>query len=91
MTKPAAGLRDQELAELALRAYLEIEAEQEAKGAVPPRRENALTRFRGLFEVIGSIQLGLLVACFTILLNFVVVVMIFHFDVARYSSFLFPL
>ena len=88
MTEPA-GLRDEERAELLLRAYLE--AQQEAKGAMPISGGNVLTRFRGVFECFGAIQLGLLMACVTILLNFVIGVMVFHVDISRYAGFLFPL
>ena len=90
MTKPD-GLREEERLELLLRAYLDVQGEQEVKGVLPRSGENVLTRLRGAFEFVGALQLGLLVACMSILLDFIIVVMIFHLDVARYSSFLFPL
>lgn len=89
MTEPA-GLRDEELEELLLHAYLEVQSDQEAKGAMPRSGETVLTRFRGVFESIGAIQLGLVVACAAILLNFLIVVMLFHLDLSRYLGFLFP-
>lgn len=89
MTEPS-GLRDAELEELLLRAYLEVQRDQEAKGAMPRSGRDVLTRFRVLFECLGAIQLGLLVACVTILLNFLIVVKILHVDVSRYLGFLFP-
>ena len=84
MSTPS-GLRDEERAELLLRAYLEMEREQQERGALPRRRRTVLTRFRLLFECLGAIQIGLLVACLTIFLNFLIVVMLLHLDVSRYS------
>jgi hypothetical protein len=84
VTAPS-GLREEERAELLLRAYLEVEREQQERGALPRKRRNVLTRFRPLFECLGAIQLGLLIACLTIFLNFLLVVMLLHLDVSRYS------
>ena len=84
------GLRDGELEDLLLRAYLEVQRDQEAQGALPRSGQNVLTRFRVLFECLGAILLGLLVASFAILVNFVIVVMLLHLDVSRYRGFLFP-
>lgn len=90
MTEPA-GFQEEERADLLLRAYLDFRRELEEKGVVPREEKNVLTRFRGVFEFVGAIQLGLLTACFTILLNFVIVVMLLHLDLSRYSGFfLFP-
>lgn len=88
MTAPA-GLREEELEELLLRAYLEVQGDQEASGAIPPSGATVLARFRSVFEWVGAIQLGLLVACTTVLLNFLIVVMLFHIDLSRYMGFLF--
>jgi hypothetical protein len=90
VTQPS-GLRDGELEELLLRAYLEVQRDQEEKGALPRSGQNVLSRFRVVFECLAAIQLGLLVACVTILLNFLVVVKILHLDVSRYLGFLLPM
>lgn len=89
MTHPS-GLRDGEFEELLVRAYLEIQRDQEAQGAMPRSGQDVLSRFRLLFECLGAIQMGLLVACVTILLNFLIVVVVLHLDVSRYLGFLFP-
>jgi len=84
-------LQDEVRDDLLLRAYSEFRRELEEKGAVPREEKNVLVRFRGVFEFVGALQLGLLTACFTILLNFVIVVMLLHLDLSRYSGFfLFP-
>ena len=88
MTEPM-GLQDEERADLLLRAYFEFRRELEGKGTVPREEKNVLTRFRGVFEFVGALQLGLLTACFTILLNFVIVVMFLHLDLSRYAGFFF--
>ena len=54
------------------------------------RQQNQPKAKRGVFESIGAIQLGLVVACAAILLNFLIVVMLFHLDLSRYLGFLFP-
>jgi len=89
--KEPSGLRDAELEELLLRAYLEVQRDQEEKGAMPRRGRDVLTRFRVVFECLGAIQVGLLAACVAILLNFVIVVKVLHVDVSRYVGILFPL
>jgi hypothetical protein len=83
------GLREAELVELHLRAYLEVQRDQEAQGAMPRSGQDVLSRFRVVFECLGAIQVGLLVACVTILLNFLIVVVLLHLDVSRYLGFLF--
>lgn len=80
------GLRDAERAELLLRAYLETQREQEASGALPRSGRTVLTRLRPLFECLGAIQVGALIACFTIFLNFLIVVMLLHLDVSRFAG-----
>ena len=88
MMEPARRLRDEEIEELLLRAYLEVQRDQEAKGAVPRRGRDVLTRFSGVFICLGALQLSLLVACITIVLNFLVIVMLLHLDLSRYVGFL---
>ena len=85
-----AQFQDEERAEILLRTYLQFRRELEEKDALPREEKNVLTRFRGGFEFIGALLLGLLTACFTIFLNFVIVVMLLHLDLSRYSGFLFP-
>lgn len=85
-----AQFQDEERTELLLRTYLQFRRELEEKDALPREEKNVLTRFRGEFEFIGALLLGLLTACFTIFLNFVIVVMLLHLDLSRYSGFLFP-
>jgi hypothetical protein len=84
------GLREEERAAVLLRVYLEFKHELEDKGVVLGDVKTVLTRFRGLFEFTGALLLGLLTGCFTIMLNFLIVVMLLHLDVSRYSGFLFP-
>lgn len=90
MTVPA-RLRDAELKELALRVYLEVRSDQESKGVIPRSDRDILSRFHALFEAIGSIQLGLFIACMSILLTYAIVVMILHIDLSRYMGFLYLL
>jgi len=77
----------EELKELLLTAFLDVQQEQEQRGAQPRRDENVLARFRGVFEFIGAIQLGLLLAAVGVLLVFLVSRMMFHLDLARYFPF----
>lgn len=88
MTLPVpAGLREEERAELLLRTYLEVEREQEAQGVLPRRGKTILRRFRWLFEGLAALQVGFFVACLTLFLNFLIVVMLLHIDVSRYVGF----
>jgi hypothetical protein len=87
VTAPS-SLREEEREQLLLRAYLEMQREQEANGVLPRSGRNVLTRFRRVFECLGALQIGLLVACLTILLNFLIVVMLLHLDASRYLKFL---
>ena len=88
MTLPVpSGLREEERAELLLRTYLEMQREQEAQGALPRRGKTVLTRFRWVFEGLAAMQVGFFVACLTLLLNFLIVVMLLHIDVSRYIGF----
>jgi hypothetical protein len=77
-------LSSEELRDLHLEVYVEIQREQEDQGAIPRSEQNVLTRFRWLFEIMGAVQLAFFLACLTILLNFVVVRMLFHIDFSRY-------
>jgi len=76
-----APLREEEFEALCLHAYAEAQESFEAKGKLPRPAGNLLARFRHVFEFIGAIQLGLLVACISILLNFMIVLLILHLDV----------
>jgi hypothetical protein len=87
LTAPS-NLREEERQELLLRAYLEMQREQQERGALPPSGRNVLTRFRRVFECLGAIQIGLLIACFTIFMNFLIIVMLLHLDMSRYLTFL---
>ena len=81
-------LRDEEFEALCLRAYFEAGESLEGKGALPRQAENVLARFRSVFEFVGAVQLGLLVASVSVLLNFVIVLMFLHLDVLKYLGFL---
>lgn len=83
MTEPG-KLSDEELRDLLLQVFLEIQKEQEGRGALPRSDQDVLTRFGGFFEMVGAIQVAFFVACLTILMNFVIVRMIFHLDLSRY-------
>ena len=74
-------LREEEFEALCLHAYFEAQESCETKGTLLRPEVNVLGRFRHVFEFIGAIQLGLLVACISILLNFMIVLMILHLDV----------
>jgi len=79
-------LSEEELRDLLLEALIEVEREQEDKGNLTRSGQDVLTRFQGFFELLGAVQLGFLVACLTVLANFVVVRMLFHLDLSRYLS-----
>lgn len=76
--------RAEELRDLHLQVFLDVQKELEAKDLIPRRERNFLTRFGGAFVFLGAVNLAFFLACLTILLNFVVVRMLLHVDFSRY-------
>lgn len=61
-------------------AYITCQQEQEDLGNIPRSSDNVLQRYSELFKMMGAIQVGLFMACLTIILNFVIIRMILHLD-----------
>jgi len=77
-------LTDEEMKDLHLEVFLDVQKELEDKGLIPRRERNLLTRFSGLFVFLGAVNLAFFLACLTILLNFIVVRLLLHVDFSRY-------
>ncbi|NNE64207.1 MAG: hypothetical protein HKN34_08990 [Gammaproteobacteria bacterium] len=69
---------DQATRDELVRAYIAIQQIYEEKGSIPKDSETILKRYQGLLETLGAIHLGLLVASFSIVLNFFIVNYILH-------------
>lgn len=74
-------MQDENLKQLLLETYLEVEQEQEADLSIPRSDSHSLGRFRRMFELLGAIHLGLLIACLTIFIEFVILRLILHLDI----------
>lgn len=61
-----------------LRLYLQTQTELQQRGSLPVPAPTRLDRFRRPLEVAGAVNLGLLVAGFTLFLLFVVLNLVFH-------------
>ncbi len=61
-----------------LRLYSEKQLELEDSGAMPPFGPCRLERYRRHLEIGGAVNLGFLVACFTIFVLFIVLNLVFH-------------
>ena len=59
-------------------AYLHVQQQYEDEGQNPKDEGTVFSRYRGLWETMGAIHVGLLVAAVTLLLNFIVINIIFH-------------
>ncbi len=66
--------------EVLLETYIQVQDEQEKLGHLPDSSDNFLSRHSTLLQMTGAIQLGLLTASLTILLDFIVLRMILHLD-----------
>ena len=77
-------LDDADRREVLWRTYQAVQAEQLAKGTLPDVDRTVLSRLRGLLALAGAVQLGLLVASFSVFSIFVVTRMILHLDFSRY-------
>lgn len=64
------------LQNLLLQQYVAAQHELDLKDTIPGTKRRAF-RIR-LFSLLGAIQLALLVACFAIFVNFIVINLIFH-------------
>ena len=77
-------LDDADRREVLLRTYQAVQAEQLAMGTLLDVDRTVLSRLRGLLALAGAVQLGLLVASFSVFSIFVVTRMILHLDFSRY-------
>lgn len=78
------GLTEEELRDLYLQVFLDVQKELEHKELIPRRERNLLTRFRAFFVFLGAVNLAFFLACLTILLNFIIVRLLLHVDFSRY-------
>lgn len=84
-SSPATGvLTDDDRREVLWHTYLAVQREQRAAGQLPDVDRTVLSRVGGVLAVIGAMQLGALVACFSVFAIFVVTRMIMHVDFSRY-------
>jgi hypothetical protein len=72
--------KSEELRDLLLQTYLEVQEEHETRRGT--RLNNSLvTRYRRTFEFISAVQLGFLVACLSVFIEFVIIRLILHLDI----------
>lgn len=73
--------KDEVLREILFETYVDCQKECEASGKMPRDDDTALARFRPALELVGAIQLGILIACVTTLINFLITRMVLHIDI----------
>ena len=83
VTGPQA-LDDADRKEVLWRTYQAVQAEQLAQGTLPDVDRTVLSRLSGWLALLGAVQLGLLVASFSVFSIFVVTRLILHLDFSRY-------
>ena len=59
-------------------AYIAIQRAYEEKGSISKDSGTILTRYQGLLENLGAVHLGLLMAVFSIVFNFILVNYLLH-------------
>ena len=59
-------------------AYIAIQRTYEEKGSISKDSGTILTRYQGLLETLGAAHLGLLIAVFSIVSNFILVNILLH-------------
>jgi len=59
-------------------AYLSVQKRYEDQGVIPKAQESLLSEHKLLLEKMGAVHLGLTVAAFSILFNFVLVNLLLH-------------
>ncbi len=69
---------DQATRDELVRAYIAIQQTYEEKGFISKDSGTILTRYQGLLETVGAIHLGLLIAIFSIVFNFIMVNYFLH-------------
>jgi hypothetical protein len=77
-------LSDDDRREVLWHTYLAVQREQQAAGTLPDVDRTVLSRVGGVLAVVGAVQLGALVASFSVFTIFVVTRMIMHLDFSRY-------
>ena len=71
-------LRDPEVRESLADAYLYIQQKYEDEGRIPRDPGNVLSDHQALWEKLGAIHLGLFVAAFSIVVNFILINFLLH-------------
>ena len=69
---------DQATRDELVQAYMTIQQIYEEKGSIPKDDGIILTRYQELLETLGAVHLGLLIAVFSIIFNFMMVNFILH-------------
>lgn len=78
------ALDDADRKEVLWRTYQAVQAEQLALGTLPDVERTVLSPLGRWLVLLGAVQLGLLVASFSVFSIFVVTRMILHIDFSRY-------
>ena len=78
------ALDDADRREVLWRTYQAVQAEQLALGTLPDVDRTVLSPLGRWLALLGAVQLGLLVASFSVFSIFVVTRMILHIDFSRY-------
>jgi len=69
---------DQATRDELVHAYIAIQQTYEEKGSISKDNGTILTRYQGLLETLGAVHLGLLIAVFSIVFNFILVNYLLH-------------
>ena len=69
---------DQATRDELVHAYIAIQQTYEEKGSISKDSGTILTRYQELLETLGAVHLGLLIAVFSIVFNFILVNFLLH-------------
>ncbi len=76
--EPSKHLRDPQVRESLADAYLYIQQKYEDEGRIPRDPGNVLSKHQALWETLGAIHLGMFVAAFSIVMNFILINFLLH-------------